>query len=597
MRLKLPLLRALAKLTVGFCLVLLMVLAGCALKTSHPPIPAEANRDLVAHSEIFKKGVEQVAPNIHVAIGYGISNSVMIEGDDGLIIVDTMTTREEAAEVLGEFRKISDKPVRAIIYTHSHPDHVFGADVFTEGGDPVVYAHETTEAIVKRLITEVRPCIGTRSMRMYGNFLAPEQVHNVGIGPRVGIGPESTVGFVQPTRTFSHSLDDEVAGVRFHLFHAPGETDDQIAVWLPDEKVLFCGDNFYWTFPNLYTIRGTTFRNLKNWYRSIDAMRDLSPAYLVPGHTRPVTGKARIEKILTDYRDAIQYVHDQSIRGMNMGMTPDDLAEHVVLPPHLAEAPYLQPFYGKVAWSVRSMFAGTLGWFNGDAATLQPLTRRRQAELMVRIAGGEEALLGQTRELMAARDWQAALQLTGHLLRLHPDMAQVRKLRIDALTALAGKEQNPNARHTYLTEALEIRDRFVVKETARPSADTIHGFPLSGFFDSLAVNLDPRASANVNQRVAMAFDQSGEAYAIHVRYGVAEIRRCDPDRIDSGDFDILVRADADVWKEMLARLRNPVTTLAGFTYEKGNTLGFARFMTLFQPPVPKLPFETVNVPH
>jgi len=575
----------------ALCLALALVFGGCGLKTTHRPIPAGANKDLVKHSRIFKKGIERVTENVRVAIGYGISNSVMIEGEDGLIIIDTMTTREEAGEVLAEFRKISSKPVRAIIYTHSHPDHVFGADVFAEGSDPEVHAHETTEQLVKHLLSEVRPCIGTRSMRMYGSFLAPGQVHNVGIGPFLGIGPESTVGFVRPTRTFSHRLDVEVAGIRFKLIHAPGETDDQIVVWLPDQKVLIPGDNFYWSFPNLYTIRGTPFRNLKNWYRSIDAMLDLEPEFLVPCHTRPIYGKDRIKTILTDYRDAIQYVHDQSIRGMNMGMTPDELAEHIRLPPHLAHAPYLQPFYGKVSWSVRSMFTGHLGWFDGDAATLHPLTRPEQAALMARLAGGEEALLAQTRQLIQEQSWQAALQLTGHLIRLNPEHKEARNLRIQALSALAGAEQNPNARHYYLTEAVEIRDRFVVHETVRPSAASIRQFTLSGFFDLLAVNLDPKKSAAVDQKVLMVFPDADEAYTIHVRHGVAAIRKRSLNAVKKENFDIHVVADADAWKEMLAKLRNPLTTLAGFQYERGNALAFIRFMALFKPPEPKLPFE------
>jgi alkyl sulfatase BDS1-like metallo-beta-lactamase superfamily hydrolase len=429
-------------------------------------------------------------------------------------------------------------------------------------------------------------------MRMYGNFLAPEQLHNVGIGPFVGIGPNSTVGFVRPTRTFSEKLVDEIAGIRLKLMHVPGETDDQIAVWLPDQGVLIPGDNFYWAFPNLYTIRGTPFRSLKNWYRSLDAMRDLKPEHLVPCHSRPLTGRDRIETILTDYRDAIQYVHDQSIRGMNMGMTPDELAEHIQLPPHLANAPYLQPFYGKVSWSARSMFTGHLGWFDGDAATLQPLTRQEQAALIARLAGGEKALLSETRELIQEKSYQAVLELTGHLIRLNPELQEARNLRIQALSALAGSEQNPPARNYYLTEAVEIRDRFVVHETARPSAASIRQFDLSVFFDSLAVNLDPEKSATVDQKILMEFPGDGEAFAIHVRHGVAEIRKRTYDAVNKEEYQLHVVAEADAWKEMLAKLRNPVTTMAGFRYEKGNAFAFASFMRLFKPPKPKLPVET-----
>lgn len=581
--------------------VLLLVIAGAAglylsggpLK-SHPPIPVGADGSLLEHGRLFRKGVEKVTDGVYVAIGYGIANSIMVEGKDGLIIVDTMTTLEEATEVLAEFRKISSKPIRAVIYTHSHPDHVLGAEVFTAEGRPDVYAHETTAHHVTRLLTEIGPVIGMRSLRMYGNFLSPGQVPNVGIGPFVGMKPESRLGYVTPTRTFSDTLEDEVAGVRFKLIFAPGETDDQIVVWLPDRKVLIPADNFYWAFPNLYTIRGTTFRSLKNWYRSLDRMRELKPEYLVPCHTRPIRGAAQIERALTDYRDAIQFVHDQAIRGMNMGLTPHELAESVKLPPHLAEAPYLQPFYGKVSWSVRSMFDGNLGWFSGDSADLQPLSLRKQAELMARLAGGEAGLLKHGRELLTQGEFQAALQLSGHLVRLNPLNQEAKDIRVKALAALGEREQNPNARHYYLTEAIEVRDGFVAVSGAKPSPGSLRALPLKNFFESLAVNLSPEASAQVNQTVGMVFPDANQAFTIHVRYGVAEIRERTAEELDRLDLSIKVVADSQSWKEVLAKVRNPLTTLAGFGYPKGNAIAFGRFMALFAPPKPKLPYAPMG---
>jgi len=585
---------------IGIVVLVVVALAGIwfyssrALKKSSPPIPVGANKALAGHSKIFKKGVEKVGGNIFVAIGYGIANSIMIEGDDGVIIVDTMTTMEEAAEVLVEFRKITPKPVKAIIYTHSHPDHVFGAEAFVaEAGRPEIYAHETTENHVRRLFTEIGPIIGSRSLRMYGNFLAPGQVLNVGIGPLVGIKPDSKLGFVLPTRTFSETLEVEVAGIPFKLIFAPGETDDQIVVWLPKQKALIPADNFYWAFPNLYTIRGTTFRNLKQWYQSLDKMRDLNPEYLVPCHTRPIVGAKKIQQILTNYRDAIQYVHDQSIRGINAGLTPDELAEQIRLPPHLAEAPYLQPFYGNVSWSVRSMFTGNLGWFDGDAATLQPLTRKEQARLIARLAGGEKELVRHVNELLEKKEFQAALELTGHLIQLNPGHAQAKDMRIKALSALGEREENPNARHYYLTEALEIRDGFVSLSKAKPSPGALKDIPLGSFFELMAVNLDPKASAEVNQTVGMIFSDTQEAFTIQVRHGVAEIRPRLLQDLDRLNLDLMVRADSKLWKEMLAKIRNPLVTLAGFKYKKGNAIAFGKFLKLFEQPKMKRPFEPV----
>jgi alkyl sulfatase BDS1-like metallo-beta-lactamase superfamily hydrolase len=466
--------------------------------------------------------------------------------------------------------------------------------VFAAGDAPKIYAHDSTAYHVRRILNKMRPIIASRSLRMFGNHLDSKGVENAGIGPFLGLTPESTMGYLEPTETFPDTMEVEIAGIRFQLIHAPGETPDQIMVWLPDEKVLLPGDNIYWTFPNLYTIRGTAFRSLAKWYRSLDEMRDMRPEYLVPSHTHPVAGAEKIQRYLTDYRDAIQFVHDQAIRGINMGMTPDELAEKIELPPHLAGAPYLQPFYGKVSWSVRSMFSGNLGWFDGDAATLQPLGRKEEADLMVRIAGGKEALVDRTREALENGEYQAALQLSGHLLRLGDENPAAEEIRVKALLALAERDENPNARHYYLTEALEIRDGFVSRENIEPTPRQLHRFPLESYFELLSVNLDPDKSAAMDKRVAMEFPDAGKAFTIHVRRGVAEIRPRTPADLSGMDFDIHVKADAKAWKEMLGKIRNPVLTLASFEYEKGNTVSFAKFLQMFTPSTPKLAYRNIS---
>ena len=581
----------------GITLLFFILFAACAHKPAVEKKAIEgieAAASLTGHTGIFTRGVEKVGDRVYVAIGFGLANSIMIEGDDGLIIVDTMESCEAASEVLAEFRKVSDKPVKAIIYTHNHADHIFGAEVFTQGKDVEIYAHETTAYYVERLVSKMRPVIDMRSMRMFGNYLDEKGLVNCGIGPFLAFNSNSTLGYLPPTKTFSNILDAEVAGIKFQLVHAPGETNDQLFVWLPDQRVMLCGDNFYWTFPNLYTIRGTPYRSMQQWYRSLDKIRDKKPEYLVPSHTRPIIGTERIELVLRDYRDAIQFVHDQAIRGINMGMTPDELAEYIKLPPHLAGAPYLQPFYGKVSWSVRSVFSGNLGWFDGDSAMLQPLTRKEQAELMVRLAGSEAALMKHAQDALSSGEYQSALQLTGYLLQLDPGSLTAKDIRIKALIALGQREENPNARHYYLTEALEIRDNFIAQADARPKPKQVHSFPLEGYFDLLAVNLDPHASVDVDQRVGMKFPDEGKAYIIHVRRGVAQIRPCEPEQFDAQELDIKVIADSKAWKEMLAKIRNPVVALASFEYEKGNTIAFARFLRMFTPPQPKLPYEPLN---
>ncbi|MBN2161158.1 MAG: MBL fold metallo-hydrolase [Spirochaetes bacterium] len=568
------------------CIVLILAFAGCG-KDETELKNVDATQKLKEHSKEFEKKIYRVDEGIYSAVGYGLANSILLVGKDGVIVIDTMETRAEGERVWKEFRKISRLPLKAVIYTHFHADHIYGAASFIGKSSPDIYAHETLDYFAERFVSETSPIIGVRSMRMFGVYLDRASLVNDGIGPYLSFGEGADLGYVRPTKTFRDRMKVTVAGIRLELIHAPGETDDQIYVWIPDSRVLVSGDNLYKAFPNLYTIRGTWFRSLKNWYRSVDIIRDLRPKHLVPCHGRPISGEDAIYRIATDYRDAIQYVHDQSLRGMNRGMTPGDLAEFVKLPPHLAASPYLQEFYGTVAWSARAMFAGNIGWFSGDSADLQPLSPRKEAAMIAEIAGGTSRLVEHAKRYADRGEHQAALQLTGHVLRLEPKNGEARGIRVRALKALGERESNPNARHYYLTEAMEVRDGFVALPKFRPDAAMVHRLPLSLFFDSLAVNLDAEACADVEKRVGFTFTDTEETYTIHLRRGVAEAR---PKLL--GNLDIQVRADSRKWKEMLAKLRNPVTTMAGFEFPKGNGVEFARFMSYFSQQEIRLPFES-----
>ncbi len=579
----------------GFLLVCLVGAGQFALMHSRPAMEKKhidhvtAAATLEEHTHRFERKVYKVADNVYSAVGFGLANSVMIEGSDGLIIVDTMESIQEGRQVLEAFRKISPKPVKAIVYTHNHTDHIFGAQAFAGDTRIDVYAHETLDHYVGRLVGKMAPIIGNRSMRMFGNFLDQQGLVNAGIGPFLSFGPGRQLGYIRPTQTFRDKMAVEIAGVKLELIHAPGETNDTIYVWLAGPRILISGDNLYRSFPNLYTIRGTPYRGFKNWYQSVDIIRRLKPEALVPCHGQPVAGAEQIQAIATDYRDAIQFVHDQGIRCINMGMTPEQMVAHVHLPPHLAASPYLQEYYGKVSWSLKALFDGNLGWFDGDAASLQPLSKKENARLMTDLAGGADKLLQHARTRFERNEFQAALQLTGYLLTVTPEHPEARKLRMDALIRLGERETNANARHYYLTEALEIRDDFVAGTAdVKPAPEMVHAFPIESYFEMMAVSLDGNASAELDQKVGLRFTDLGRDFTIHVRRGVAEVQAQLPE-----DPDILVKVDSRVWKEMLAGLRHPVKTMAGFDYEKGGVIGFTRFMMLFKPPAPKLAFEPI----
>ena len=166
----------------------------------------------------------------------------------------------------------------------------------------------------------------------------------------------------------------------------------QLYVWFPAQRVLFSGDNYYKSFPNLYAIRGTPYRNVLAWIDSLNRMIAENPAAVVPGHTNPVIGENESNVSLRKQRDAIKFVHDKTVEGMNLGMTPDQLVEYVHLPQELTSDPDLGEYYGSVAWSVRSIFTGYLGWYDGNPTHLSPLLPQQEALHMAELAGGAEKL-------------------------------------------------------------------------------------------------------------------------------------------------------------------------------------------------------------
>jgi alkyl sulfatase BDS1-like metallo-beta-lactamase superfamily hydrolase len=493
-------------------------------------IPIEASDsptpdDLIEHTAEFKKEVIEVTNGVHVAIGYALANAILVEGENSNIIIDTTGTIETAREVKALFDEINSNPIEAIIYTHNHGDHTYGATVFAEDSDPEIYAHDSTEEYLSRVIGIIRPIISARTNRMFGNSLPKSEVENNGIGPFLEIGRDGRQpGLLYPTKTFSDKIKFEVGGVKVELFHAPGETNDQLFVWLPDKKALFPGDNFYKTFPNLYTIRGTPYRDLVGWVNSIDMMRYLQPEFLIPSHTRPLAGKDNIKKILTTYRDGIQFVHDQTVRLMNLGLGPDDIAEILVLPKHLRDSPFLKEFYGSPGWSAKNVFSGYLGWFNGNPSSLKPLLQMVEAENFIKLAGNWDSLFTIAEEAYLNGEFQWSLQLTDYLLKSKPSETKARLLRQSSLIALGNKESNPNSRYYYLSSAAELDKDYQPNDILLPNIEAINKYPIESFMETLKVNVIPEKSIDKNIQLLFTFTNSTKAFSVFLRKGVLEVQ-------------------------------------------------------------------------
>ena len=429
---------------------------------------SDATQRLLERNRMFEPAIIEVAENVYTAIGYQVSTNTMIVGDDGVIIIDPGQRVAGAEEVRAEFERITDKPVRAIVYTHGHGDHTNGSPAFYDPDAGIEvwarsnYGSESNRVAVAGLAGGARPS------NTQGFDLLPEQ--KIGVG--VAIPPERlpasnnidgvartripTPRAVVPTHTFSEErVAIEIAGVTLELVAAPGETADQLYVWLPEQRVVFAGDNFYQSWPNVYPLRGTARRSIRDWISSIDSMIREDPLHLVGGHTAPMLGNA--VEVLTNYRDAMQWVLDRTIEGAKQYMTPDELVDYAALPEHLAELDYLADYYGSVWGTVRDIYAQDLGWFDGDPLNLHRESPLRQSERMADLVGGVDILMAKAREAMAADDPLGAAQLAQHAIRLRSDDPEPKLLMADALDIIGERTFNAPARNYTLSSANRFR--------------------------------------------------------------------------------------------------------------------------------------------
>ena len=417
--------------------------------------------ELKAHPDYFQKEIVQLADNVYQAFGFAASNVYMIIGDDGVVIVDTSETTAAAGNILAEFRKITDLPIKTIILTHSHRDHVSGASIFAEGSNPEILA-STRFSDDSLFVASDHPqpvkAMQVRTKRQFGIGLSyPTEIVGIGVGPGdrplAGMG----AGAMQPTRRIGDEGEDvTLCGVDLQLRLAPGETPDHIVVWYPEKKVLISGDNFYRSFPNLYAIRGTAYRDFDTWADTMDLLMAFEPEVLAPGHTKALFGAATIEESLTDYRDAIRHVVNETRNGMDAGLTIDELAHRVSLPPELAAKPHLREYYGRVDFAVRAYFVGTMGWFDGNPTSLEPLSPQDEAGRFIEMAGGADSVMKAVEKAHSEGDLQWALQMVDRLINAGHEVGASRSLKAQILRDRAVDQINCPTRHYYIQCAKEL---------------------------------------------------------------------------------------------------------------------------------------------
>ena len=524
----------------------------------------------------FEKGIYQVVDNVYVAIGYGLANSILIVGDTGNIIIDTTEDPELGKQINLEFKKISNLPNKAIIYTHSHVDHWRGAPGFFEE-DTKVYAHSTFQKGFFDQNNLLRPILTERGMKQFGHFLPDSLKRGHGLGFTLNFGFEQP-SVIYPTNFFEEQTNQlTVGGIELEIQHTPGETDDQIIIYYPEKDVVISGDNYYMRFPNLYTIRGTSYRDTKSWYKSVDAMRSYKPEFLISCHGPYLTGQQVIEERLIIYRDAIQYIHDYAIRGANLGKTPDELVEEFEYPPFFLENYDLQEKYGKVSWSIRNVYNGYLGFFDGKAVNLEPLSAQKRAKHIFELIGTKEKLITEINKANSTQNYQWAAELSDVGLLNFPNDNEIKNLYSLALENLSLVEKNPIARNYYLSEAYELSRKIKPSLEYTVSAEQAKNIPLDTFFDAMGPRLNAEKAKNKFMKVGFKITDSNEKFGVIVRNQIAEISNYYDD-----SFDVIISVDSNTWKGIVLKSENAAQAIAsGKLKIEGESLKFLQFSSLF----------------
>ena len=512
--------------------------AGFGFLEGDGPAPDTVNPSLWRQSQlIYQPGLYKVTDRLHQVRNHDIGNLTIVEGDDGLIIIDCTTGIEPAKAGLRLYRAhVADKPVIAIIYTHTHIDHYGGVKGLVDPADvasgkvPII-APGTIASFDKYAIGEnviAGNAMSRRASYAFGNLLdsGPRAMITNGIAS-IG-GHNITVSYLSPTDPVTRTGETRtLGGLTFEFLYAPDtEAPEEMHIWIPELKALTCAENANHSLHNIQTLRGARTRDARNFARYLDETLvrwgDDVEVHYGP-HTWPVWGNADVVEFLESQRDTYKYIHDQALRLANQGYTPLEAAEVVELPPELARRWFNRGYHGTLHHDVRAVFTKELGMWDGDPVSLHPHTPVDTAKRMVAMIGRDQMLAEGTRAIADA-DYRWAAQILHNLVFADPADEEARNIQADAYEQLGYQAEGPQWRGIYLTAAKELRDGIIPARFASASPDTILAMPLDILFDFVAVHVNGSAAAETDVSVDFVFSDVGETWTAWVRNGVLNAR-------------------------------------------------------------------------
>jgi len=470
--------------------------------------PDTVNPSLWRQAKLNKiHGLFQVTDRIYQVRNFDLSNITFIEGDKGYVVIDPLISAETARAGLDLMRAHrGDKPVTGVIYTHSHVDHYGGVkgvltDADLEKGDIPIIAPDgfLKEAVSENVLAGV--AMGRRATYMYGALLprGPKGHIDAGLGKTVSMGK---VSLVPPTVLIKETLEKLVVdGVEIIFQMTPDtEAPAEMNFYFPQMKALCMAENCSCHMHNIYTPRGAQVRDAKSWSYYINEAIELFGAksdVLFASHHWPRWGSDVTIDFLKKQRDMYKYVHDQTLRFANHGLTPTEIAEEIALPPTLAEEWYTRGYYGTLNHNAKAVYQRYLGWFDGNPANLHKLPPVEACKRYVELAGGPDKLLSHARAAYDKGDYRWVAEIGNHLVFADPTNADARHLQADALEQLGYQAESGPWRGFYLTAAMELRNpRAPAMGQGIGGAGQIRELPVEQLLDSLSVRLNgPKAGA------------------------------------------------------------------------------------------------------
>ncbi len=471
------------------------------------PAPAEVNPSLWRMAQLNSiHGLFEVSASIYQVRGFDLSVMSIIEGKTGIVIVDPLLSKETAAAALKLYRKHrGDKPVVAVIYTHSHLDHFGGVKGVVDAKDVAAgkveivapagfMAHAVSENVL------AGNAMSRRATYMYGSILpkGPQGTVDAGLGKTTSAG-ELTL--IAPTDTISKTGQKRrLAGIEFVFLNAPGsEAPAELLFYIPEFKALCSAEDVTHTMHNLYTLRGAEVRDPLSWSRYLQEVLVLwgkDAQVMFASHHWPTWDNPRVTKLIQSQADLYKYIHDQTLRLANQGHTMLEIAEMMELPPELGQVWANRGYYGTLNHNVKAVYQKYLGWFDGNPSHLHALTPVDAGKKYVEFMGGADEVMKKARASFDAGDYRWAAQVLDHVVFAAPTNETARFLLADTLEQLGYQAESGPWRGFYLTGAMELRNG--IRDLPSPnaaSADIVASMTPEMFLDFMAVRLDPKKAA------------------------------------------------------------------------------------------------------